>query len=126
METALDHIHPGDNPYRSVILDHVLEQGDSKRVMVPMDAGVLVDLLDKGTLQQSQLRRIAYDFAKRERLHNLTDLQRRTGRDYVFAVSSEANLAARLEISDYEEQLEYALHQCRKRRRRDETERDER
>ena len=105
------------NPYRSVILDHVLEQGDNRRVLVPMDAGVLVDLLEKGTLQRSQLCRIAYDFAKRERSHNLADLQRRTGRDYVFAVSSEAGLAASMEVSDYEEQLEYVLQQSRKRQR---------
>ena len=82
-----------------------------------MDAGVLVELLEKGTLQRSQLCRIAYDFAKRERTHNLADLQRRTGRDYVFAVSSEATLGATLEASDYEEQLEYVLQQSRKRQR---------
>ena len=105
------------NPYRSVILEHVLEQGEDKRVLVPMDAGVLVELLEKGTLQRSQLCRIAYDFAKRERTHNLADLQRRTGRDYVFAVSSEALLGAKLEASDYQEQLDYALHQSCKRQR---------
>ena len=81
------------HPYRSVILEHVLEHGESKKVLVPMEAGVLVELLEKGALQKGHLDRIAYDFAKRERTHNIADLQRRTGRDYVFAVSSEAQTA---------------------------------
>ena len=108
------------DPYRSVILDHVLEHGESRRVLVPMDAGVFVDLLEKGTLQKGQLDRIAYDFAKRERNHNMADLQRRTGRDYVFSVSSEALLGAKLEASDYQEQLDYVLQQSCKRQRTEE------
>ena len=108
------------NPYRSVILEHVLEHGDSKRVLVPMEAGVLVELLEKGALQKGQLDRVAYEFAKRERTHNMADLQRRTGRDYVYAVSSEALLAAKIETSDYQEQLDHAWQQSHKRQRTEE------
>ena len=94
------------HPYRSVILEHVLEHGENKKVLVPMEAGVLVELLEKGAFQKGHLDRIAYDFAKRERTHNAADLQRRTARDYVYAVSSEALLGAKIEASDYQEQLE--------------------
>ena len=91
------------NPYRSVILDHVLEHGNDKRVLVPMQANVLVELLEKGNLQRETLQQVAYDFAARERARNSADLQHRIGRDFVFAVSTEANLAASKEAKDHEE-----------------------
>ena len=91
------------NPYRSVILDYVLEHGNDKRVLVPMQASVLVELLAKGNLQRDTLQQVAYDFAARERARNSADLQHRIGRDFVFAVSTEANLAASKEAKDFEE-----------------------
>ena len=100
------------HPYRSIILEHVLEHGERKKVLVPMEAGVLVELFEKGTLRKPQLDRIAYDFAKRERTHNASDLQRRTARDYVYAVSSEALLGAKLEACDHQEELERQLLQA--------------
>ena len=106
------------NPYRSVILTHVLEHGDAKKVLVPMEAGVLVELMEKGALQKGQLDRIAYEFAKRERTHNMADLQRRTGRDYVYAVSPEVLLAAKIEASDYQEQMDHAWQQQSNKRQR--------
>ena len=111
------------HPYRSIILEHVLEHGERKKVLVPMEAGVLVELLEKGTLRKAQLDRIAYDFAKRERTHNASDLQRRTARDYVYAVSSEALLGAKIEACDYQEELdrlEHAMQRIPKRQRTEE------
>ena len=91
------------NPYRSVILDHVLEHGNDKRVLLPMQAEVFVELLGTGMLSRGTLQQVAYDFAARERARNSADLQHRIGRDYVFAVSTEANLAASKEAKNHEE-----------------------
>ena len=88
------------NPYTSMILDHVLAHGDEMRVLVPMQAGVFVELMGRG--ERVLLKRIAFDFAARERARNKADFNHRMGRDFVFAVSTEVNEAAAEEATAFE------------------------
>ena len=110
------------DPYKCIILDYVLQHGSEMRLLVPMEAENFVELLNKGSLQQETLRRIAQAYVERENAVDKSQFRHRVARDYVLAVSeeiAEAGLPRKISREDWDDgqSCGMPLCSCNKRRR---------